>query len=76
MSENYSDISCERIGNLVYIKSDGIVVMIVTADKERRTLAYCENGNWNSVKGQDRFSVEDMEAMVKECLNIGRKNIV
>ena len=74
MAENTSDISCSQIGNLVYIKSDGIVIMVVTCDKEKQVIGYCENANWNSAKGEDRYTVKDMEAMAKESLLVGIKH--
>ncbi len=65
MAENYSDISCQRTGNLVYVKCDGVIVMVITIVKDKTTIAFSINGNWNSVESKGLlFSVEDMEREV------------
>lgn len=67
--ENYSDISCEQIGNFVYIKSDGIVIMIVTAIKKNRTIIRCDNAAWNSLSDEAN-TVEQMEESARDSVKI------
>ena len=67
--ENYSDISCEQIGNLVYIKSDGVVIMVVSAIKDKRTIIRCENDSWNTL-ADEAGTVEDMEQSVRDSVKM------